>query len=309
MLAPTKEWGARSEGMGSSVPMTKNVNEAFELLVARLKPTESETAAAASHRLSIESCLRNNFRMTSMFRSGSFGHGTSVSGFSDIDYFAVVPASSTWISSNYTLQKFKDALQARFPLTSITIRSPVVVIPFGGGGSGERHEISPAFYSGTKNGYSVYSIPNRSNGWMDSSPNAHNAWVNAINNKHYKKVKQLIRLVKYWNYLHSAGIRSFYIELRVAEYANSEALIMYNYDVKRVFGKLVEKYLAAMQDPQGISGYVYPCSDAVKVTALSKLETALTRAQKALDAENTGNHALAFDWWDKVFDGRFPAYY
>ena len=246
--------------------------------------------------------------MTSMFRSGSFGHGTSVSGYSDIDYFAVIPSGNLWKSSDYSLQKVKDALKDRFPSTTgISVRSPVVVVPFGGGAVGERHEIAPAYANGTKNGYSVYGIPNRADGWMDASPTAHNAWVNEINDKLGKKVKQLIRLVKYWNHLNGSEIRSFYLELRATEFAYTQSSILYKYDVKSVFAALVNKDLAAMQDPQGISGLVYPCSDAIKSNALSKANTALTRAQKAIDAEKDGKIDDAFYWWGMVFNNKFPS--
>jgi hypothetical protein len=243
-----------------------------------------------------------------MFRSGSFGHGTSISGFSDVDYFANIPSKNLLKSSNYSLQKVKIALQERFPLTAITVRSPVIIIPFGSNG-GERHEIAPAWPNGAKNGYNIYSIPDRADGWMDASPNAHNAWVNAINDKHSKNVKQLIRLVKYWNIMNDSGIRSFYIELRTAEFANSETSIIYRYDVKGVFAALINKSLAGMQDPQGISGLVQPCTEAVKPSALSKLNTAYTRANNALEAEKAGKVSDAFGWWNKVFNGQFPAYY
>lgn len=288
--------------------MAKNVDEAFEILIGRLKPSETETTSAASHRASIEACLKNKFDMTSMFRSGSFGHGTSISGYSDVDYFANIPSKKIWPSSNYSLQQVKSALQERFSLTSITVRSPVIIIPFGSNG-GEHHEIAPAWNNGTKNGYNIYSIPDRADGWMDASPNAHNAWVNMINDKHSKKVKQLIRLVKYWNFMNDGRIRSFYLELRTAEFANSEKSILYRYDVKSVFATLISSGLAGMQDPQGISGLVQPCTDAVKPSALSKLNTAYTRANNALEAERAGKTSDAFAWWDKVFNGQFPAYY
>jgi len=289
--------------------MAKTIPEAFDILIERLKPSESETASAATHRGSIESRLTTDFGMQRIFRSGSFGHGTSVKGYSDLDYFAVIPAANLWASSTYTLQKVKDSMQARFPATSVTVRTPAVVVPFGGGGAGERHEIIPSYADGSKNGYSLYAIPDRANGWMHSAPGAHAAWVNAINEKHAKKVKQLIRLVKYWNYIHSVGIRSFYVEMRTAEYASSETSILYNHDVKRALNHMLSKSLAAMQDPQGLVGYFHPCSDAVKVGALSKLETAVTRAQKAIDAESAGKTADAFYWWNLMFDGNFPAYY
>ena len=183
------------------------------------------------------------------------------------------------------------------------MRSPAVVVPFGTT-AGERHEITPAYVDS-----SIYKIPNRYDGWMHSAPSTHAGWVNEVNDRHDKKVKQLIRLVKYWNYLAGAGIRSFYLEMRVAEYARGENSIIYSYDVKRALNHMLGKELAAMQDPKGLVGYFYPCSDAQKPVALSRLDTAVTRAQKAIDAEAAGNIATAFDWWDKLFLGKYPADY
>lgn len=287
--------------------MSKNVNEAFDILIDRLKHSEVESSSATTHRGSIESRLKADFEMTRMFRSGSYGHGTSLSVISDIDYFAVIPPKKLWKDSSYSLSTVKYSLSARFPNTGVNVSSPAVVVPFANGT--QRHEIIPAYANGTKNGYNVYSIPNRYGAWMDASPTAHNAWVNETNNALAKRLKQLIRLVKYWNYVKSAGLRSFYIELRVTEYARGESSIIYKFDVKRALAHLSNKGLAAMQDPQGISGYVYPCSDAVKPTALSKVNNALTRATKAREEEEKGNTQSAYEWWDKVFDGKFPAYY
>jgi hypothetical protein len=95
----------------------------------------------------------------------------------------------------------------------------------------------------------------------------------------------------------------------VARYASKERAIVYSIDVRNVFKQLWTNQLAAMQDPMGISGYIYPCySDAMKKDALSKIETALRRAEKAREAELKDNIKDAFYWWDLVFDNHFPAY-
>ena len=288
--------------------MARTVDEAFSTLIGRLTPSSTETAAAASHRTSIEACLKNNFGMTNFFRSGSFGHHTSVKGFSDVDYFGVIPTANLKENSTTTLQSVRQALAARFPSTGVTVRSPAVVVPFGSS-PGERHEIVPADYVRSANGYSVYDIPNRYDGWMRASPSAHNAWVNQAQTKLGQKLKPLIRLVKAWNYYRSGCIRSFYLELRTTEYARGETVIIYSIDMLRALRHLRNKGLAAMQDPMGASGLVYACSDAVKPTALSKLDTAIGRAEKAREAEASGKIEDAFFWWDLVFDGHFPAYY
>lgn len=287
--------------------MSKDVDEAFEILIERLKHSESETESAASHRRSIENRLKLDFEMIRMFRSGSYGHGTSLKSISDIDYFAVIPAKKLKADSSVSLRKLKESLADRFPNTGVYVDSPAVVVPFANGT--QRHEIIPADYVGSENGHSIYEIPDRAGGWMRSSPSAHNSWVNTTNNAHNRKLKQLIRLVKYWNYVKSVGLRSFYIELRVTQFAMNESALIYKYDMRGALSHLSSKELSAMQDPKGISGYVYPCSSAAKPEALSRVNTALSRARKALDEEGAGRTESAYEWWDKLFDGRFPAYY
>ena len=89
-----------------------------------------------------------------------------------------------------------------------------------------------------------------------------------------------------------------------------ESSIVYAIDLNAIFRKLHACGLAAMQDPKGISGYVYPCaSETKKADALSKLATAKTRAEKARDAESSDNTSDAFYWWDKLYAGNFPSYY
>lgn len=288
--------------------MAKTVDEAFSTLIGWLSPTSTETQTAISHRGSIEARLKADFGLTSFFRSGSFGHHTSVSGHSDVDYFAVIPSINLSANSTTALQSVRSSLAARFPYTAVTVRSPAVVVPFGTSAS-ERHEIAPAkFVKRSDDGYSVYDIPDRGTGWMRSSPTAHNAWVNTQNIRLSSKVKPLIRLLKAWNYKQSVGIRSFYLELRTTQYCANESTIIYTIDFLAVLRRLRAHTLASMQDPVGISGYVQPCTDAWKATALSRIDTAITRAEKAREAETAGNISNAYTWWSMVFNGYFPSY-
>ncbi|MCE4222766.1 nucleotidyltransferase [Methylobacterium sp. C25] len=288
--------------------MAKTVDDAFVIFANWLRATTTETERAASHRRSIQGRLTTDFDLKTMFRSGSFGHDTGVSGYSDIDYFAVIPAEKLKQNSGATLRAVKESLQGRFPYTEISVRSPAVIIPFGNSPS-EKHEIVPADYVEVKDGHRVYDIPDRENGWMRSSPAAHNKWVTDEHQRLGNKLKPLIRMIKAWNYYKEAGIRSFYLELRTTEYARSESTIIYKWDVLRALRHIKNKELAAMQDPKGISGYIYPCTDAVKPSAISKVDTALSRAEKAIESEKKGNISEAFYWWNMLFDNNFPSYY
>ena len=293
---------------------TRTVDRGFRDFLTKLTPTPGESDAAKRHRATIEACLKNNFGMTYFFRTGSFGNGTSISGHSDVDYFAEIPVQNLGKNSTYTLNQLRDTLNTRFPQTHVKVRRPSVVVPFGKNAK-ESTEVTPARYIRVtkKDKYRVYRIPDYSNGWMFSSPHAHNAYVRKIDQKLHGQAKTLIRYIKAWKYYWNVPISSFYLELRVAKYVKTKSSIVYDaYDlaVKRVFSHLHAIGLANMQDPMGISGYISACSTKAKLKeARSKLSTALTRSQKAYNARKSGDIKNAFHWWNMLYANKFPGYY
>ena len=290
---------------------TRTVDQGFRDFLQKLTPTAWESNAAKAHRVSIEACLKNNFNITRFFRTGSFGNGTSISGYSDVDYFAEIPTSKLKKNSTSTLREVRDALDKRFPNTGVRVSCPAVLVPFGTDAK-ESTEVTPADYieDAEEGGYKIYEIPDCLASWMRSSPDAHNAYVREVDGDLGGKVKPLIRFIKAWKYYQNVPISSFYLELRVAKYAADESNIVYDIDVKRVFSHLDSIDLARMQDPMGISGYISPCSTQARLDdAKSKLSTALTRAQKAYDAKDRGDIKNAFYWWNLLYAGNFPSYY
>ena len=289
--------------------MPRTVYEGFRDFLAKLTPSDVESEKAMKHRTSIEACLKNSFTLKRFFRTGSFGNGTSIYNYSDVDYFACVATTDLKLNSSASLRQFREVLENRFPYTGVHVSSPAVRVPFGTGPN-EVHEITPADFVQERYGSKIYDIPDGQGGWMKSSPDAQNYYVHKINEKLGWKVKPVVRFIKAWKYFKQVPISSFYLELRVAKYAEGEDTIVYDIDVKNVFALLANNQLAAMQDPAGISGYIQPCSsDANLKDALSKLETARARAEKAREAERDGNTKDAFYWWDLLYDNRFPSYY
>lgn len=289
--------------------MPRSIEEGFEDFLLKLKPQTGESDAAKSHRASIEACLRNNFGLNRFVRIGSFGNSTSISRYSDVDYLACLPTNQLTQVSTSSLVKVRNALDTRFPNTGVAVSCPAVVVPFGTRKS-ERTEIVPADYIREANSYKVYDIADCAGGWMKASPDAHNAYVHSVDERLGRKVKPLIRFIKAWKFFRDVPISSFYLELRVAKYASEEKAILYDIDVRNVLKLLWDGQLASMQDPKGISGYVPACrSDAMRADALSKIETAYTRAEKARDASAAGNIAGAFDWWRLLYNYEFPTYY
>lgn len=289
--------------------MPRNIEEGFDYFLVRLKAKAPETEAAKRHRASIEACLINNFGLRRFVRIGSFGNGTSVSGYSDIDYLASIPAVQLTQSSTYSLAKIRDALDARFPRTGVHVSTPAVVVPFGTYRS-ESTEVVPADYVGEANGYKVYEIADGNGGWMRISPDSHNDYVARVDQRLSGRVKPLIRLIKAWKFYRKVPISSFYLEMRVAKYVEGESAIIYDIDVSAVLKSLWDHQLAKLQDPTGFSGYIPACkTDAQREDALSKLNTAVVRAQKARRACINGDTSDAFSWWRLVYDDAFPTYY
>jgi hypothetical protein len=288
--------------------MATNVDSAFDILIDGMTPSPRETATAASHRQSVYSKLNDSLGVSTFFRTGSTGNSTGVRYWSDVDYFAGIPYSQQRDSSSYMLQVVRDKLQERFYSTDIRVSTPAVVCNFGIDGA-ERVEVVPAYYVGLENGNEIYKIPLLGGGWIRSSPKVHNEFVSYHNKRLDFKLKQLIRLVKAIKYYNEIPVSSFYLELRIAKWAMNEKSIIYRYDVTAMLRHLVTCDLAQLIDPTGISGYVPGCSTQnQKVLAVSRLNSALNRAVKALQYENDGYTRLAFEEWDKVFNGRFPSY-
>ena len=288
--------------------MPRTIEEGFRDFLSKLTPTGTESEAAKRHRASIKACLENNFGLNRFVRIGSYGNGTSISGYSDVDYLACFPSDQLTVNSTYSLNKIRNALDIRFPNTGVGVRCPAIAVPFGTVATATT-EVVPADYVGEKDGFQVYKIADCAGGWKKASPDAHNAYVRHVDEKHGGKVKPLIRFIKAWKYFRDVPISSFYLELRVAKYASGEKAIIYDIDVKNIFKQLFDNNLASMQDPKGFSGYISACStEAKRLDAMSKLETAYIRADKARDAAMNEKIKDAFDWWDLVYNYEFPSY-
>jgi hypothetical protein len=289
--------------------MAKTVDEAFSIFIDRLIPTANERSKASSHRQTIYNKLDTKFGLYRMFESGSFKHGTGISGKSDVDYFVSLKTSKPTYASS-TLSAVRDALKERFPYTYIHTSRPAVVLEFGQGY--ERVEIIPAYADLSTDDGMRFDIPGAATEWMESTPGAHLKYVNDCNNKAgvVGGAKQLARLAKAWKYYRDVPISSFYLEMRAAQYMATQSSIIYPLDFCYFLNSLQRGALADMNDPTGKTGRIRACSSEANYTiARSKLATASTRANKALEHKTNGKISEAFAQWDLVFNGKFPAYY
>ena len=288
---------------------TRTIKQGFDVFHTRITPGSYEPGKASSHKASITRRLEEYYDLNRLVYSGSANSGTDVNYLSDVDFFASIPTKKLKKNSSTSLREIKECLQGRYPNTTIYVDSPAIVLGFGSG-VWDTAEVIPADYIKQIDGKNVYDVPNGDGEWMRSSPRTHSDYVTSENVRLNRKLKPLIRMLKAWKYYCNVPISSFYLELRATKWMESETSIIYDIDLKTILKKLTDVELAAIQDPKGISGYVYASpSSSKKADALSKLNTAKNRAIKAREAESSGNTKDAFYWWDKVFGGSFPSYY
>lgn len=293
--------------MKKGLLMAKTADEAFKIFLSWITPSLSDREKAASHRASIESKLNDYFGIYRMFQSGSFTHGTGVKGLSDVDYFVSLEIDKPTYSATI-LSSVRDVLKERFPSTYIHVSRPAVVLEFGSGY--EKVEIIPSFPKDTVGEIVKFDIPGILSEWMESTPEAHVKYVNECNKiPKPGDAKRFIRLVKAWKYHRDVPISSFYLEMRAASYVSEQKSIIYAYDLYFFFSNLYSLSLAAMNDPTGNTGRITACSsEATRADSISKLASAVIRAEKALDAYKKGDLKIAFYYWDLLFAGAFPSF-
>lgn len=262
-------------------------------LTSLYTPTSTQFDAAKSHRASIEARLDAQLGLYEMFEIGSLRHGTGVWRHSDADYLVSlkgVSPDSPWTMLN----NVKETLQQRFTSTEIVVRRPAVVCRFSDG----HVEVVPA-YAGT----SGYWIADPRGGWMKTFPKDHNTYVNTVNKKHDGAAKTLARQLKVWKYERNVPVSSCYLEMRAAKHMDGESSYLALWDLHRALQKIKEADLADMNDPTGLGSRFGSCSsESNRLDALSKLETAVSRALKAKNYENDGDDARAIEQLKLLFN-------
>jgi hypothetical protein len=264
----------------------------------KLVPQPYDKTTASQRRSVIEEKVKSKLNSSGLVESGSWSHGTAVAGNSDVDYMAYFTSYARPVSPSTALVNMKVALgEIGRPIQNLRISSPTVKVEFW---SAPHFEVVPAYLKEDKAGVYIWHIPGPGDEWVESIPQAHNGYVSLVNDKHSKKVKTLIRLVKAWKYRTGAPVSSFYLEMRTAQHANGESVIIYDMDLRWLFQKLVDSGMRQMNDPLGIVPRITATSsEANRVTALRMARSALDSLRKADAAKDAGDRG---EYWSAMVD-------
>ncbi len=275
------------------------MGDPIEDFIRILVPAQYDRKVASTRKKGIERLLSTaSIKSDFLFESGSWSHGTGIAAKSDVDYMAWIDSPRPTLPSS-ALSRLRLVIDDTYGLDVFRVRtsSPVVAVEYY---TAPDFEIVPAYYKSSDTETLTYWIPGRGDEWVVSAPEAHLAYVNRHNDRLNKKVKPLVRLIKAWKYFTGAPVSSFYLEMRVAEYASKESAIYYEIDLPWVFRGIIDTGARDMNDPEGLVGRIPACSsDEKRTRTLSLMRSAVKSLDLATDAKSHGD---AHEYWSNMYD-------
>lgn len=293
--------------------MATTVPKAFEEFSARIKPTAAQEATIASRRDAVRTFMLARYGPTSNMPLvqtkviGSAGRKTLIRPVEDIDVFCVFDGRQVWptyqFNSAQLLYRVREALTG-YSVKTVGARGQAVRLFYN---NGPNVDITPAFQAldwlGRPNGYF---IPRGDGKWQKTDPYAHESFMARRNQELDYHLKPLVRLLKRWNRVHSARLRSFHLEVIVQE----------------TFGKLGGNMRVATQrffewaprnlhtnDPAGHSGdLASTLTRQQQQNIIQSFATEADRSARANAAEAAGKPWEAMRLWHVVFGDEFPSY-
>ncbi|MEK3794780.1 nucleotidyltransferase domain-containing protein [Paenibacillus sp. FSL R7-0204] len=202
------------------------IGHKFESLVGNLRTTNHLTVSDRYHKITrrlnlafwgLDSTTRNSRYV------GSYGRGTAIKGFSDVDMLMVLPYDTYAKFNAYRsngqsalLQQVKLAVKNTYPLTDVGGDGQVVVVNFS---DGTRFEIVPAFLN--KNETYTYPDSNDGGQWRICNPVAEIFAINEYNKKYNKKVEHLVRMMKAWKVRYDVPITGMLLETLAMQFMDN----------------------------------------------------------------------------------------
>ncbi|HDR4568430.1 SMODS domain-containing nucleotidyltransferase [Bacillus paranthracis] len=218
-----------------------------------------------NHAIVSERCKRVTKRINLDFRGldsstsnsryvGSYGRGTDIKGFSDVDILMVLPYDmyakyNSYIGNGQSalLQAVRNSIKLTYPNTEIGGDGQVVVVNFS---DGVKFEIVPAFLNEGGKSY-TYADSNNGGSWKVCKPILEIEAINEQNKMYNKKVKHLVRMMKAWKNKNNVSISGLLIETLVMNFMkdwehNDKSYIYYDWMARDFF-----KYLSECNPEQG----------------------------------------------------------
>jgi hypothetical protein len=287
------------------------VTERFRRFHADLNLTQDQLDDGIGKQLGVRQSLQRAYygEATAQppgFMVGSWGKGTQVRPSLDVDVFFVLPVAEydriNQLSGNKQsalLQEVKSKLQVTYPQTTMRGDGQVVIVGF----NSIAVEVVPVFaYSD-----GAYCMPDANNGgrWKRVDPLAEFSFINAAEQAAFGNVRPVAKMIKTWRRECNVPLKSFQIELLVAEFLSTyqfrnQHYFYYDWFMRDFFFFLCGKAWHTIHMPG--TGEAIPLG----ADWLSRAQSARDRALKACDYERDDLTISAGEEWQKIFGNRIP---
>jgi len=241
---------------------------------------------------------------------GSYGRGTAINGFSDLDMIFILPFSCYEQYNNYSgngqsalLQAVRNSLQKTYPTTFIGGDGQVVKIEFD---DGITFEIVPAF----KNNDNSYTYPDSNEGgsWKITNPQPEIIAMSDMDQQCNNNLKRLCRMFRAWKNEWSVDIGGLLIDtlaykfLKDWEYKNNSYMF---YDwMSRDFFKFLSE-----QDTNQNKWYAIGSGQVIdrKGYFEFKAKKCYNISLEAIKDESNGYEYSSKSKWREIYGNKFPS--
>lgn len=174
-------------------------------------------------------------------------------------------------------------------------------------------DIVPCFHTVAEHdGRSYYLIPNGKGNWKKTDPTIEQERVNALTKKHSGKVRETIRLIKYWNkYGQMPTMTSYLLETMILDYfdKNNDTSDWIDVRFKDVLAYISQNIWYYVSDSKRIEGNINNLSIEEKNKLQTRANNDLNKANRAINAEvNEKDIRKSINLWRDIFGDEFPRY-
>ena len=260
-----------------------------------------------TRRLNLDFWGRDS-KTNNSFYVGSYGRGTAIRGFSDLDMIFQLPYGYYQRYNNYSgnsqsamLQDVRRSLQKTYPTTDIGGDGQVVKISFS---DGIDFETVPAFW----NSDGSYTFPDSNAGgrWKITNPKPEIAAVASADAECNGNLKQLCRMMRSWKNRWAVPMGGLLIDtlahrfIRAWEYRN-KSFFYYDLMSRDFFDFLAIEPQRQHWQALGSGQYIYS-----KGAFQHKARRCCNLAKEAINYQLSGHNYSARQKWREIFGTNYP---
>lgn len=285
--------------------MTRTISEGFSKLLQNLEITDLQESTVSTRQTNVRAVVEAGMTVLDSFLTGSYRRNTMIGPLSeaDVDIFVVLdPKYYDASDPGGLLDRVLRVLKKSYETPAMSKNGQAVTIRF----KDFAVDVVPGFC--LQGG--GYLIPDSERGtWMETDPTEHVTIWTAANKTHSNDLVPVIKMLKGWNKSRDL-LRSFHLEVLVLNVLDGVRIDSYPSAARYFFAKACDKIRVKVPDPAGYSDDVaaYINTEAQMASLIKRLEWARKTASEAEALAAQGNISAAYERWNKIFKGYFPAY-